>query len=135
MFRRHLNPKTCTAFGDHRKAKSNHEDPRFQQAIRHPDRLGRIADHDGNDAAWRIHDIVAERSKSLAHGSNIRVQASDALGFRLQDLERFPENGWALFGLTQALRAQGKTAAADEAESRFREAWSGADVELTASRF
>ena len=53
----------------------------------------------------------------------------------LQDLERFPENGWALFGLTQALRAQGKTAAADEAESRFREAWSGADVELTASRF
>jgi tetratricopeptide (TPR) repeat protein len=53
----------------------------------------------------------------------------------LQDLERFPENGWALFGLTQALRAQGKAAAADEAEGRFREAWSGADVELTASRF
>jgi tetratricopeptide (TPR) repeat protein len=53
----------------------------------------------------------------------------------LQDLERFPENGWALFGLTQALRVQGKAAAADEAEGRFREAWSGADVELTASRF
>jgi hypothetical protein len=53
----------------------------------------------------------------------------------LEDLERFPENGWALFGLAQALRAQGKAAAADEAEGRFREAWSGADVELTASSF
>ncbi len=53
----------------------------------------------------------------------------------LQDLERFPENGWALYGLTQALKAQGKTSAAEEAESRFREAWSGADVELTASSF
>lgn len=53
----------------------------------------------------------------------------------LEDLERFPENGWALFGLAQALRAQEKNAEADEAESRFREAWSGADVELAASSF
>ena len=29
-----------------------------------------------------------------------------------EDLKRFPENGWALFGLMQALRAEGKAAEA-----------------------
>jgi tetratricopeptide (TPR) repeat protein len=52
-----------------------------------------------------------------------------------EDLKRFPENGWALFGLTQALRAQGKTTEALAADARFREAWKDADVTLTASRF
>jgi len=52
-----------------------------------------------------------------------------------EDLKRFPENGWALFGLLQALRAQGKTADADAVEQRFRRAWQGADVTLVASRF
>lgn len=52
-----------------------------------------------------------------------------------EDLKRFPENGWALFGLMQALRAQGKTADALAADVRFREAWKDADVTLTASRF
>ena len=50
-----------------------------------------------------------------------------------EDLERFPENGWSLRGLADALRAQGKESEADEAEARFRTAWAGADVELTAS--
>jgi tetratricopeptide (TPR) repeat protein len=52
-----------------------------------------------------------------------------------QDLKRFPANGWALFGLAQALRAQGKEAEAAEADARFQTAWAGADVTLTASRF
>jgi tetratricopeptide (TPR) repeat protein len=52
-----------------------------------------------------------------------------------EDLERFPENGWSLHGLAAALRAQGKDAEADEADSRFRAAWAGADVELAASTF
>ena len=52
-----------------------------------------------------------------------------------EDLKRFPENGWALFGLMQALRAQGKTAEALAVDARFREAWKDADVTLTASRF
>jgi tetratricopeptide (TPR) repeat protein len=45
-----------------------------------------------------------------------------------EDLQRNPGNGWALFGLAQAQRAQGKDAA--EAEARFREAWKAADFEL-----
>jgi len=52
-----------------------------------------------------------------------------------EDLKRFPENGWSLFGLAAALRAQGKTAEADDADRRFAKAWSAADVKLTASRF
>ena len=51
------------------------------------------------------------------------------------DLKRFPENGWSLYGLAAALRAQGKTAEAAEVEKRFARAWSEADVKLTASRF
>jgi tetratricopeptide (TPR) repeat protein len=52
-----------------------------------------------------------------------------------EDLKQNPDNGWALFGLAQSLRAQGKTAEAGQAEARFRAAWAQADVTLTASRF
>ena len=51
------------------------------------------------------------------------------------DLRRFPENGWSLFGLAQALRAQKKHSEADAVEARFRQAWASTDVTLTASRF
>ena len=52
-----------------------------------------------------------------------------------EDLRRFPENGWSLFGLAQALQAQGKNTAAAAADARFRRAWASTDVTLTASRF
>jgi len=52
-----------------------------------------------------------------------------------EDLRRNPENGWALFGLAQSLRAQGKTSDAGAVEERFRKAWARADVTLTSSRF
>jgi tetratricopeptide (TPR) repeat protein len=51
------------------------------------------------------------------------------------DLRRNPENGWALFGLMQSLRAQGKNDHAAEIEKRFRKAWEKADVTLTSSRY
>ena len=50
-----------------------------------------------------------------------------------RDLEDYPHNGWAMFGLVQALEAQGKDAT--DARTMFEHAWSLADVELTASRF
>ena len=52
-----------------------------------------------------------------------------------EDLRRFPENGWSLFGLAEALRAQGKNTEAATTEARFRRAWSSTDVTLKASRF
>ena len=50
-----------------------------------------------------------------------------------EDLRLNPENGWALYGLMQSLRAQNKDATQEEA--RFRAAWAQADVTLTGSRF
>lgn len=52
-----------------------------------------------------------------------------------EDLRRNPENGWSLFGLAQALRAQGKTEEAITTDARFRRAWARSDVTLTSSRF
>jgi hypothetical protein len=46
-----------------------------------------------------------------------------------EDLKRFPANGWSLRGLELALRAQGRTAQADEAKAEFDKSWATADVE------
>jgi tetratricopeptide (TPR) repeat protein len=51
-----------------------------------------------------------------------------------EDLARFPDNGWSLFGLAQSLRAQGKKRKADEVQRRFETAWQHADIEISASR-
>ena len=51
------------------------------------------------------------------------------------DLGRNPENGWSLFGLAKALRAQGKQKDASAVDARFARAWSRADVTLSAARF
>jgi tetratricopeptide (TPR) repeat protein len=50
-----------------------------------------------------------------------------------KDLQLHPENGWALFGLGQSLKFQGKETEALEVEKRFQKAWATADVELTSS--
>ncbi len=42
--------------------------------------------------------------------------------------KQYPENGWGLFILIQALRTQKKDAEADDAEARFEKAWEYADV-------
>jgi tetratricopeptide (TPR) repeat protein len=52
-----------------------------------------------------------------------------------EDLRRNRENGWALYGLMQALKVQGKNEDAALVEARFKKAWARADVQLTASRF
>ena len=52
-----------------------------------------------------------------------------------EDLKRHPNNGWALYGLVQALKAQKKVAEAARAKKQFRETWEHADVTLTGSAF
>jgi tetratricopeptide (TPR) repeat protein len=52
-----------------------------------------------------------------------------------EDLRKNPRNGWSLFGLAQALRAQGKNTAAQSVMARHEQAFERADVKLTASRF
>lgn len=46
------------------------------------------------------------------------------------DLVDFPRNGWSLFGLAQALRAQKKDEAAALVEAEFAQAWARSDVTL-----
>jgi hypothetical protein len=62
-------------------------------------------------------------------------RAREAATVYWEDLSRNRENGWSLFGLTKALRTQGRDAEAAAVEKRFQKAWVKADVELTASRF
>src|SRR5215813_1584147 len=52
-----------------------------------------------------------------------------------EDLRRNKENGWSLYGLMQALKAQGKNEDAALVEARFKKAWAKADVTLSNSRF
>jgi tetratricopeptide (TPR) repeat protein len=58
---------------------------------------------------------------------------ADAEAVYRDDLKRYPENGWSLFGLSRALHLQKKVEAAAEADARFADAWSGADIKMTAS--
>jgi len=55
-------------------------------------------------------------------------QAPEAAQVYREDLQRYPENGWALMGLRDALRRQGKEADARMADARFKRAWASADV-------
>jgi hypothetical protein len=61
-------------------------------------------------------------------------RAREAETIYWEDLRRNRENGWALYGLTKALEAQGKTEQAALAKARFEKAWKRADVKLTSSR-
>ena len=62
-------------------------------------------------------------------------RAGEAEAVYREDLSRYPEEGWSLYGLTQALRGQNKAKEAAAAEKRFRLAWAQSDVTLQASRY
>ena len=54
----------------------------------------------------------------------------DAIKILQKDLLNNNENGWALFGIWQALTAKKKTAEADKMLMRFRKAFNKADIKL-----
>ena len=59
---------------------------------------------------------------------------SEAEAVYRTDLLRHPDNGWALIGLIQSLKAQHKGDQAAEAEDRFKKTWVHADFMPAASR-
>jgi hypothetical protein len=61
-------------------------------------------------------------------------RADEAEAVYWEDLKKNPGNGWTLFGLMQALRAQGKKEDAALVEARFKRAWKDADITLDSSR-
>lgn len=69
--------------------------------------------------------------KELLQSGRLR----DAESVYREDLSQNPANGWALYGLRETLKAQGKTAEAAQAAREFQAAWRNADITLTASAF
>ncbi|MBX3377893.1 MAG: hypothetical protein KF678_12925 [Phycisphaeraceae bacterium] len=59
-------------------------------------------------------------------------RAKEAEEVYREDLKRWPENGWSLYGLSQSMRRQGSPEYAGMYE-RFRKAWSRADIEIASS--
>ena len=51
-----------------------------------------------------------------------------------EDLQLFPENGWALIGLYNSLAGQGKSKEAKSAKKRFEKAWQWSDMKIKSSR-
>ena len=52
-----------------------------------------------------------------------------------KELEKFPNNGWSLFGLYQSQLKQNKTDVAAQTKTQFEEAWEKADIALEAAVF
>jgi tetratricopeptide (TPR) repeat protein len=62
-------------------------------------------------------------------------RAKEAEATYREDLAKNPENGWALYGLWQALLKQKQKAPAKQVEARFRKAFAASDLTLTRSAF
>ena len=60
-------------------------------------------------------------------------RAAEAEQVYREDLKRLPNNGWSLYGLAQALKAQGKPAEAAEYEAQFQKIWAKADTKINSS--
>jgi tetratricopeptide (TPR) repeat protein len=62
-------------------------------------------------------------------------RAAEAEAVYREDLRQYPNNGWSLIGLAKSLDAQGKHDESNAVQERFAEAWRGADVQPTSSRY
>ena len=61
-------------------------------------------------------------------------RAEEAEKVYLRDLRWNQNNGWSLYGLHQALLAQGKNADAERVKAQYESAWRYAEMDLTRSR-
>ena len=62
-------------------------------------------------------------------------RAKQAEAVYRESLKTYRRDGWALFGLAQALTDQGRTAEAAAVSQDFKSAWAASDITLTSSRF
>jgi tetratricopeptide (TPR) repeat protein len=113
---------------------------------------GEILRHEGNpDKAIEVLEAAIEREDGLRYDEPepLNFSARHWLGDLLLESERYgeaetvfraaledhPMNGWSLFGLEAALRAQGKDAKADEVRPLFLDAWARSDTWITGPIF
>jgi tetratricopeptide (TPR) repeat protein len=121
-------------------------------AVAEPILAGRIAatEQHNDEAVARLREAVAAQDK-LAYnepadwffparhllGAQLLIARQPAEAERVyrEDLKRNPANGWALYGLAAALRAQGKASEAARVTHQFEASWRHADIRLQASAF
>jgi tetratricopeptide (TPR) repeat protein len=103
----------------------------YDQAIAHYERAVRL--NDGliytEPAEWHFPPRHALGAALLEAG-----RAAEAETVYWEDLRRHPDNGWALYGVVQALKAQKKDPQAAIVEARLKDRWSRADTEIVSSR-
>jgi tetratricopeptide (TPR) repeat protein len=104
----------------------------FDQGVSHLERAVRLEDALVYTEPAEFHYPPRHALGAVLLAAN---RAPEAETVYWEDLRRNRENGWALYGLMQALKAQGKNEDAVLVEARFKKAWARADVPLTASRF
>jgi tetratricopeptide (TPR) repeat protein len=104
----------------------------FDKAIAHFDRAVRLEDAlvYTEPSEWHYPPRLALGAALLSAG-----RPAEAETVYWDDLRAHPENGWALYGLAEAQRAQGRADDAAATQARFEKAWTRADVKLAASRF
>jgi tetratricopeptide (TPR) repeat protein len=83
----------------------------------------KLAYNEPNDMIFPTRHLLG--AELLAAGKPVEAEAV----FR-EDLKRHPNNGWAYYGLAQALTAEKRDAEAAAARKQFDEAWTKADVRL-----
>jgi hypothetical protein len=105
--------KVAEAKGDHATAIEQ-----LQKAVAAEDALPYM-----EPAFWPIPVRPALGAALLKSGKSVEAEQV----FR-EDVQRWPRNGWGLFGLEQSLRAQGKMDSADIVQRELAEAWKRADV-------
>lgn len=81
-------------------------------------------------ACWSIPVRPALEAALLKAG---RMPEADQV-FR-EDLQKWPRNGWSLFGLEKSLRLQGREESADSVVRELTEAWKRADTKLVLAHF
>jgi tetratricopeptide (TPR) repeat protein len=59
--------------------------------------------------------------------------APEAEAVYLEDLKKWPNNGWSLYGLSESLRRQGNATEAAAFRKKFEEVWKGADLKIGTS--
>ena len=118
--RHHLAGEMASARGDHQAAIAE-----FEQAIAIQDAMPY-----SEPPPFYFPVRQALGAELLASG---RAQQAEVV--YLEDLRRYPKNGWSLFGLSKSLAAQGKSGQARGVSQGFQNAWARADVNLRASVF
>jgi tetratricopeptide (TPR) repeat protein len=104
----------------------------FDTAVAHLERAVRLEDSLAytEPSEWQSPPRLALGAILLESG-----RPAEAETVYWEDLRRNRNNGWAFYGLLQALRLQNKNDQAALIEARFKKAWERADIELNASRF